>query len=252
MATVISVHSFRGGTGKSNTTANLAALLAQKGLRVAVVDTDIQSPGIYVLFQLDENEINHSLNDYLRGRCQIEEAAYDVTSRLGVEVSGRVFLVPSSIKTGDIVHILRESYDPGVLNDGLYDLIDALNLDVLMIDTHPGLNDETLLSITISEYLIILLRPDQQDFQGTSVTVEIARKLNVPNLFLIVNKAPTIFDFEAIRQEVTQTYKAEVVAVLPHSDDMMALGSKGIFVLHQPESQVAKRLQSVADRIAGR
>lgn len=46
MATVISVHSFRGGTGKSNTTANLAAVYAQQGRRVAVIDTDIQSPGI--------------------------------------------------------------------------------------------------------------------------------------------------------------------------------------------------------------
>lgn len=250
MAKVVSVHSFRGGTGKSNTTANLAALLAKKGLRVAVVDTDIQSPGIYVLFRLEESEMVYSLNDYLRGKCAIEEAAYDVTSRLGVSVSGRVYLVPASAKTGDIVHILRESYDPGVLNDGLYDLIDALDLDVLMIDTHPGLNDETLLSITISEYLIIILRPDQQDFQGTSVTVEIAKKLDVPNLILLVNKAPQMFDFVALKKQVESTYDAPVAAIIPHSDEMMALGSKGIFVLHHPDTEVARKLQVLADMLA--
>jgi len=38
MARIISIHSFRGGTGKSNTTANLAALLAAEGRRVGVVD----------------------------------------------------------------------------------------------------------------------------------------------------------------------------------------------------------------------
>ena len=38
---IISVHSFRGGTGKSNTTANLSAVLAMSGKRVGVVDTDI-------------------------------------------------------------------------------------------------------------------------------------------------------------------------------------------------------------------
>jgi Mrp family chromosome partitioning ATPase len=37
-------HSFRGGTGKSNMTANVAALLAQSGKRVGVIDADIQSP----------------------------------------------------------------------------------------------------------------------------------------------------------------------------------------------------------------
>ncbi len=67
MATIISVHSFRGGTGKSNTTANVAAELARKGQRVGVIDTDIQSPGIHVLFGLAGESITASLNDYLWG-----------------------------------------------------------------------------------------------------------------------------------------------------------------------------------------
>ncbi len=54
MSHIISIHSFRGGTGKSNTTANLAALYASMGMRVGVIDTDIQSPGIHVLFGMQE------------------------------------------------------------------------------------------------------------------------------------------------------------------------------------------------------
>ena len=79
---IVSVHSYRGGTGKSNTVANLATLLAAEGKRVGVIDTDIQSPGIHILFGLEQREISHSLNDYLWGACQIKEAAYDVTARL--------------------------------------------------------------------------------------------------------------------------------------------------------------------------
>jgi len=56
MAKIISIHSFRGGTGKSNVTANLAMLLAQSGRRVGVVDTDLQSPGLHVLFGLEEEQ----------------------------------------------------------------------------------------------------------------------------------------------------------------------------------------------------
>jgi len=37
------------------------------------------------------------------------------------------------------------------------------------------------------------MRPDQQDYQGTSVTVEVARKLDVPRLLMIVNKVPAMF-----------------------------------------------------------
>ena len=79
MSQIISIHSFRGGTGKSNTTANISALLAAEGQRVGVIDTDIQSPGIHILFQLDETEMSPSLNDYLWGECRIEETAHDVT-----------------------------------------------------------------------------------------------------------------------------------------------------------------------------
>ena len=83
MANIIAVHAYRGGTGKSNITANLAVLLAKKNLRVGVVDTDIQSPGIHAIFSLDEMEMANSLNDYLWELCEISDACYDVTGRIG-------------------------------------------------------------------------------------------------------------------------------------------------------------------------
>lgn len=246
MAQIISVHSYRGGTGKSNLTANLATLLAIRGRRVGVVDTDIQSPGIHILFGLDEAEVRHSLNDYLWGVCHIKETAHDVTSRLGGKIAGRVFLIPSSMKAGDIARVLREGYDVGVLRDGFHELIEALNLDLLMIDTHPGLNEETLLSLAISDALAIILRPDQQDYQGTSVTVEVARKLDVPRLVMIVNKVPSIFDIADVRARVEEAYRCEVAAVLPHSDEMMALASAGIFVQNYPDHPISAALERVA------
>jgi MinD-like ATPase involved in chromosome partitioning or flagellar assembly len=251
MATTISIHSFRGGTGKSNTVANVAALLAAAGRRVGVIDTDIQSPGIHVLFGLDEEHMSYALNDYLWGTCAITQAAYDVTARLEGGAAGQLFLIPSSIKAGAIARVLREGYDVGLLNDGFGSLIDDLGLDVLLIDTHPGLNEETLLSIAISDALAIILRPDQQDYQGTSVTVEVARKLGVPRMVLVVNKVPAIFDPEAVKARVEDAYTCDVAAVLPHSDELMALASTGIFVLRYPDHPVTTALKQVAAPLVG-
>jgi septum site-determining protein MinD len=246
MSKIVSVHSFRGGTGKSNTTANITALLATEGKRVGVIDTDIQSPGIHILFGLEEDKMVHSLNDYLWGKCEIKETAVDVTSGMGDDIKGQAFLIPSSIKAGEIARVLREGYDVGLLNDGFHRLVEDLKLDVLMIDTHPGLNEETLLSIAISDSLAIILRPDQQDYQGTSVTVEVARKLDVPRLMLIVNKVPTGFDFDDVKAQVEQTYSCTVGAILPHSDEMMTLASAGIFVLRYPDHPITQSLREVA------
>jgi MinD-like ATPase involved in chromosome partitioning or flagellar assembly len=249
MSKIISVHSFRGGTGKSNTTANVTALLAMQGLRVGVVDTDIQSPGIHVLFGLDEDSMKHSLNDYLWGKCNVEEAAHDVTGNLEGNISGQIYLIPSSIKAGEIARVLREGYDVGLLNDGFHELVEALDLDVLMIDTHPGLNEETLLSIAISDALAIIMRPDQQDYQGTGVTVEVARKLNVPRLVIVVNKTPQVYDFAQVQRQVEGLYHAEVAAVMPHSDEMMALASAGVFSTRYPDHAVSALYRQVANRL---
>ncbi len=249
MSKIISVHSFRGGTGKSNTTANVSALLAGQGLRVGVIDTDIQSPGIHVLFGLEEDEMKHSLNDYLWGKCNIEDAAHDVTSHLGADISGKTYLIPSSIKAGEIARVLREGYDVGLLNDGFHELVEALDLDVLMIDTHPGLNEETLLSIAISDALAIIMRPDQQDYQGTGVTVEVARKLNVPRLVIVVNKTPQVYDFNQVQEQVERLYSAEVAAVMPHSDEMMALASAGVFAQRYPDHEITNLYRQVATKL---
>ena len=245
MSKIVSIHSFRGGTGKSNSTANLSSLLAMDGYRVGVVDTDIQSPGIHVLFGMDDADMEHSLNDYLWGKCDIKDAAHDVTGRLGADVKGQIYLIPSSIKAGEIARILREGYDVGLLTDGFRDVVNKMDLDYLLIDTHPGLNEETLLSIAISQALIIIMRPDSQDYQGTAVTVDVARKLDVPKMLMVVNKVPQAFDIEDVRTRVENSFKCSVAAVLPHSDEMMALASSGIFSLIYPDHPVTKEYKNL-------
>ena len=248
---IVSIHSFRGGTGKSNVTANVSAQFAKRGYRVGVIDTDIQSPGIHVLFGMDEERIDKALNDYLWGRCAIEETAYDVGSKMGegevLVMGGNIYLIPSSLRAGEIARVLREGYDVGLLNDGFRSLIDKLNLDYLFIDTHPGLNEETLLSIAISDLLIIILRPDQQDFQGTIVTVDLARKLEVPHLYLVINNAISSLDFDDLKKQVQETFGAPVAAILPLSEDVARLASSDIFSLRFPDHTVSQAIRNIAD-----
>jgi MinD-like ATPase involved in chromosome partitioning or flagellar assembly len=255
---IVSIHSFRGGTGKSNTTANLSSQLAMMGKRVAMIDTDIQSPGIHVLFGLDEQKMGHTLNEYLHGEVAIEDVAYKVGDHIDDSAPpGRaqlkdknLWLVPSSINGGEISKILRDGYDFNVLNKGMQSLRKKLELDYLFIDTHPGLNDETMLSVAISDTLIIILRPDQQDFQGTAVTVDVARSLDVPNLLLVVNKALQRYDFKQIKEEVESKFAAPVAGVLPLTEDMVELASSDIFSLRHPDHLWSKAMKGVAETIA--
>jgi MinD-like ATPase involved in chromosome partitioning or flagellar assembly len=250
MTRIISVHSFRGGTGKSNLSANLATLLALGGRRVGVVDTDIQSPGIHVIFSLEEGQINRALNDYLWGNCAIEDTAYPITPPAVAQQGGTVYLIPSSIKAGEIARVLQGGYNVEMLNEGFVALTERLGLDYLIIDTHPGLNEETLVSVALSDVLVLLLRPDRQDFQGTAVTVEVARRLQVPQLALVVNKALSSMDFTALKARVQAAYNAPVAAVLPLSEEMMQLASAGVFCLHYPDHAWTRGVRGLAEQVS--
>jgi MinD-like ATPase involved in chromosome partitioning or flagellar assembly len=248
MSKIIAVHSFRGGTGKSNLIANLAVALALQERRVAIVDTDLQSPGIHTLFNINETVTGTTLNDYLWNRCSITDTAYDVSSYLEIAGKGKVFLIPSSINAEEIARIICEGYNVSMLKSGFKRLIEEFQLDYLFIDTHPGLSREALLSIAFSDLLTIVLRPDRQDFQGTAVTVNIARQLKI-QMMALVNKVPNCMDFSQLQQKVEKTYNVPIAGILPLSEDVAQLGSSGLFCLEYPEHPFSQMLQQVAEKV---
>lgn len=249
MPKVISIHSYRGGTGKSNFTANLATTIALQGNRVGVVDTDVPSPGIHNLFGLEPENTHKTLNNYLWRESSIEDAAYDVGTNLGITGDGKLFLVPSSVRADDIARILKEGYDVKLLNDGFRKLVKGLELDYLFIDTHPGLSKETFLSIAISHVLILILRPDKQDYQGMAVTIDVARQLKVRKILLAINKVHNKLNFEALKQKVEEIYNVPVAGIFPLSEDIVQLASEGVFCQKYPDHLISQEFRKLAQRI---
>jgi septum site-determining protein MinD len=248
MVRVVSVHSFRGGTGKSNLTANVAVQAARRGHRVGVVDTDIQSPGIHVLFGLAGIDVEVALNDHLFHGRPIDEVAREVTP---ADVEGAIHLIPSSTRPGEITRVLRDGYDAHQLVSGFRGLVEALELDVLLIDTHPGLGEETLLSLVVSDTVLVLLRPDQQDYEGTATIIEVTAGLEVPRIGLVVNKLPEALDRDEVGGRVRAAYGQPVVAVLPHDEDLMLVASASILSVTRPEHRVAQGFGRVTDFVLG-
>ncbi len=250
MARIISLHSFRGGTGKSNITANLSYLLAKRGRSVAVLDTDIQSPGVHLIFGLDQDRITYTLSDAVLGKCDIEEAVYDLGQELELAPDeGRVCLLPSSMAIDDISRVLAEGYNVNKLNKEFRRLIDVLSLDFLLLDTHPGLNRETLLTTSVSDLLLLLIRPDKQDYHGTALLVEVAKRLQVPRVRMLVNKVLPTMDWKSVREKVEQAYHYEVIGMLPLDEALITLGSRTLLAKEYPTHPWAAALAEVADAV---
>ena len=250
MGRTIALHSFRGGTGKSNVTANLAYSLARRGKAVAVLDTDIQSPGIHLILGLDADRITHTLSDAVLGKCELEEAAYDISTELGLDPGGgRVCLLPSSMSVDDISRVLADGYNANTLNKQFKRLMASLDLDFLILDTHPGLNRETLLTTSISDLLVLLIRPDKQDYHGTAVLVEVANRLQVPRIRLLANKVLPTMDWQSVREQIEKAYGYDLIGMLPLDEALIQLGSRKLFVPEYPDHPWSQRVVEIADKI---
>lgn len=246
MVRIITFQSARQGTGKSTITANVAALLAARGQRVGVVDAHIESGGLNGLFALPEAQIQYTLNDYLLGMCPASAAVYDVTSRIerlehGLNQSGgggQLFFLPAGNNPRSMRRLLQEGYSVDLLTDGLQELADHIDLDLLLVDPQAGLQDDVLLSflsMAIADTLAIVLRLDYGDYQGTGVLIDIARTLGIPRIRLVINQIVSVVDLAMVSTKIEQTYNYPVVGTLPHIDAITVLGGNDLFVASQPQ-----------------
>lgn len=226
--------------------ANIGSLLAVEGRRIGVVDANLESPALAMLFGLDETTMSRSFNDYLRGKCDIEQAVYDVTRRLNADIAGRLFLIPTTTPSFQTLGMQRQNYDLKLFDEGFQTLIAELELDALIIDTHAGLHEESLILMALSDVLAILLRRSQQDYQVTSVMVDIAHRLNVPRVVLIGTEELASFDDAHVKAQIELAFDCSVAAILPHSDELLALAGADIFVLRYPDHPLTVAFKQIA------
>ncbi len=159
------------------------------------------------------------------------------------------FLIPSSMSATDITRILREGYEVSDLKNGFSEVIKAKNLDYLIIDTHPGLDRETLLSMATTDFLLVVARIDEQDLLGTAATLSVANKLQVPDTRIIINKKPSIYEDKAIIEEVERKFKTKVVTIIPMLQILIEAGSRYIVCLKHPESEFTQHMQEIYSAI---
>ncbi|MCE9645152.1 MAG: DnaJ domain-containing protein [Chloroflexi bacterium] len=249
---IVAIHSFKSGTGKSFTTANLAAQVAQTGKRVGVVDVDFQSPGLGSYFGFDEKNSGKTMNDYLQGKATVGEIAFPVGNNGdGTKaLSGNMWLFPASSRGVNIHLMTNQGVDFNRLNAGLQNIIIEFELDYLFIDTQSGLGEDSLLAVATSDILLIIFRPDSQDVQHAFATLSLAQALEVPSIFLVVNKALPKDDPSQIKKDIEADFNARVAGVLPLFLDMVDDARSYLFSFRYPDHEWSKGLRAVAEIIS--
>ncbi|MFM8236495.1 MAG: MinD/ParA family protein [Actinomycetota bacterium] len=209
MTQFVTVHGFRRGVGKTTVAVNLAGVLARAGLRVLLVETARRADDAGTLLGGTRPE---GFADLVAGAAEAASLGHDVTGTLGSTASGRLVVVgggraaaPDSDAMGAATtvafHSLAEAYTP----------------DLVVLDTAAGLTEETLTLLAVTDDLLLLVRPDRRDHQGSAVTADVAVRMGVPRPALLLTQVPGTELDPTDRARIEEAFSIPVAAVLPFS-----------------------------------
>jgi septum site-determining protein MinD len=244
MPNVISIHSFKQGTGKSHIAANMATLLANEGWRVGLVDASFDSPSIATIFSLPQSENTLYFNDVIAGRCTLKDAMHDMSSLLSAS-NGKLYIFPASDRLVDSVHATRGGIPSDQLKDAISRVHLEVPLDIIVIDTSAGITETSMTVMGLSMKLGFVMQLDHQEYQGSAATIELARKLDVSRIAMLVNDVSPSFDSAQVKQEVENSYQCAAY-ILPHSDEMLVMTGRGLMVLQYPDHPYCGALREAA------
>lgn len=157
MSRVIAISNQKGGVGKTTTTINLAACLAENGKKVLAIDMDPQgnmSSGLGV----DKEELEASIYQVLLGECGIEDA-------LVQGVFGNLDVLPASVDLSALEIELIDVQDKEYILKKEVDKIKN-NYDIIIIDCPPALSILTINAMTTADSVIIPIQCEYYALEG--------------------------------------------------------------------------------------
>jgi MinD-like ATPase involved in chromosome partitioning or flagellar assembly len=176
----MSVHSYRGGTGKTLLATNLAAIFSRNE-KTCLLDYDLRAPSLHSIFK--GQRPRYWINDYLNGDCEIDDCLHQVKPNY---YAG--FACPDAEALRDLMG-KSSSWERDALKRTLsmkYRLID-LGFQKTIFDTSPGLAYSSINAIVGSDVIALVMRLDSLDIMGTAEMIKGVYELLEKPTFIVVN-----------------------------------------------------------------
>lgn len=255
MGKIIAIHSYKGGTGKTLLSINLAALYANKGKQVALLDLDFRAPSLHAIFKIHESE--YWLNDYLNGVCDIKKVLHDVSQTHAKR--GRLLVGLANPSTEAIREMTAkdrkwEMKALGRLLSLKTSLLSDMNLDYVVFDTSPGLQYSSINAIVSADVVLVVSGTDISDIRGTQRMINELYDLFEKKTGLIMNKVlnevlTSKTERADLANKLINSKTLPMIEMIPCFCDILRTGGVSIFSTDHPEHQFVKTLDRVATNI---
>ncbi|WP_022820201.1 septum site-determining protein MinD [Fusobacterium russii] len=238
-ARVIVITSGKGGVGKTTTTANIGAALAEAGNRVLLIDTDIGLRNLDVVMGL-ENRIVYDLVDVMEGRCRIPQALIrdkrcsNLSLLPAAQIRDKNDVSPEQMKT--LINTLKEDFD------------------FLLIDCPAGIEQGFRNAIVAANEAIVVTTPEISATRDADRIIGLLEASGIKEPKLIVNR----IKMEMVKEgnmlsvdDMLDILAIKLIGVVPDDEAIVISTNKGEPLVYKGDSLAAKAYRNIANRIKG-
>jgi flagellar biosynthesis protein FlhG len=194
---VVAVTSGKGGVGKTFVSANLAAALAKRGLRVLVLDADLGLANLDVVLNLYPKT---TLHDVFTGKAKLEDAIIKAPGGFSVLLAGSGMVEYSRLT-------------PEVRNEFLNIMTGLVpHYDIVLLDTGAGISDVVLFAVSLASEVIVVATPEPTSLTDAYATIKVLvgqQKRQV--IRMVINQTARLGDGRAITVQLQQVLDRFVV-----------------------------------------
>lgn len=238
-ARVIVITSGKGGVGKTTTTANIGAALADKGHKVLLIDTDIGLRNLDVVMGL-ENRIVYDLIDVIEGRCRVSQAL------IKDKRCQNLVLLPAAQ--------IRDKND--VNTDQMKELIFSLkeSFDYILIDCPAGIEQGFKNAIAAADEAIVVTTPEVSATRDADRIIGLLEAAGIKNPRIVVNRLRIDMVKEKNMlsvEDILDILAVKLLGVVPDDENVVISTNKGEPLVYKGDSLAAKAFKNIASRIEG-
>nr|WP_246316196.1 MinD/ParA family protein [Tepidicella baoligensis] len=185
---VIAVTSGKGGVGKTFVSANLAAALTRRGLKVLVLDADLGLANLDVVLNLYPKL---TLHDVFTGKATLDDAILKAPGGFSVILAGSGMVEYSRLT-------------PEVREDFLALMTEVVpRYDVVLLDTGAGISDVVLFALSLASEVLLVATPEPTSLTDAYATIKVlAKQQRRQRIRILVNQASRPGDGKAITTQL--------------------------------------------------